>query len=312
MTWSNHVGFLIKSTMNDDDAGQPFLLNKPKIALDARPWRQFLAHAPDYAMPPGGCLTLKQLTAIVRDTNDVDDDWLMQTLARDERRALLFTYVPDLTMSLDHSPFVPSRLDAHTRARVVAMLLLRAFRPDRAHTTIDERWVARRLNPTYSRWFATLQDIIHDPRRYPEHIKTRAFRTHTCSHDQLERAWNELISGHTTTTTNDNTLTYAARMFVIARWIRALGFKHTLDFDTIVHAPDEEHAHTIAPHHEINLVGAPVQHLTQHTQRIQMSIYWMHGIVPDTVDDTQQPHAWKLKHASGFTMHELQHASHAR
>jgi hypothetical protein len=300
---------------------QPYLLNKPRVAVDARPWRQFLDERDNARyLPPGGTLSLTALARAVRhalETSDPhDDDWLMRTLARDERRGLLFTYVPDLTMSIDASPFIPSRLDVNTRARVVALLLRRAYRP-RADETVDERWLQLRLDPQSSRWFATLSDVVGDPAHYPERWKARAFQLHRSSYgdraiEQLQRDWDAIVDGDRdlheigVAPRELHLLLYPARLFIVARWLQRLGFAHVMDWEATVPRPDEDRAREIAPERELKIVDAThvLERAPTHAQQLQLSILWLHGIVPDAARDDDEQH-WRLRHVSGWSAHEL-------
>jgi len=307
---------------------QPLLLNKPRVAVDARPWHVFLNERDNERfLPPGGTMTLAALAQAVRAAYagapcSEDDDWLMRTLARDERRALLFTYVPDLTMSLPNSPFIPSRLDVNTRARVVALLLRRAFRP-RDDETVDERWLQQRLDPQRSRWFATLSDVVGDPAHYHERWKARAFQLHVSSYgdrtnEQLQRDWNVIVDGAegaeganeaadaVVAPRERELLLYPARLFVVARWLQRLGFRHVMDWDAVVPAPDEARAQIVAPERELLLVGAPTHaHAADSTAAAAAAA----AEAAAASDSEPKTNASQLTHAQRLQTNSSSHAS---
>lgn len=312
---------------------EPFLCRKPCVAISALPWRQWLTSTPgnERFMPPGGTLPLADLAIVVRSelersaeagAGEEAETWLVQVLSRDERRGLLMTYVPDLTMSMESSPFIPSRLDVDTRARIVANLIIRAFRPKLEDAMrINEQWVRIRLDPRHARWFATLRDITANPTRYTHVAKAKAFRRHREIYgdkttEEMERIWDLMVQcdpDHEIRDQDRALFSYGVKLCIVAKWVRKLGFKHIFDFDTIVDAPPDRR---IASDAELQFV-CPLpfsDKVESNAEKIQIVMLWFHGIVPDAVStpncisgscDGEDTSRWKLRHVTRWTLADL-------
>lgn len=312
---------------------EPFLCRKPCVAISPMPWRQWLASAPgnERFMPPGGALPLSDLAIVVRSelerTSEAGaeaetETWLLQVLSRDERRGLLRTYVPDLTMSMESSPFIPSKLDVDTRARIVANLIIRAFRPKLEHAMhINETWVRLRLDPRHSRWFATLRDIAENPTRYTHLAKKKAFHRHSeiygdKNKEEMEHIWDLMLRCEQTQEIRDQDRTlfsYGVKLGIVANWVHRLGFKHIFDFDTVVDAPTDR---IVASNAELQFV-CPLSFsdkIESNAEKIQVAMLWFHGIVPDAIAtpncisgscDGEDTSRWKLRHVSRWRLSDL-------
>jgi len=307
---------------------QPYLLNKPRVAVDVRPWSVVAQERGSYVLPPDGGVSVSELLSHVSYVLDhgVDDEWLMRVLASEERRGLLFTYVPDLTLTFYASPLIPSKLCGEERARLVANLIVRAFRPSRRTDghRLDETWLRMHLNPQCSRWFATLSDAVGDPVRYADRWRDRALQLYRSSYgaveeEEVQRKWRCMIEGSEDAGSSEKLqerdvalLRYPAQMYVISMWIRRLGFAHLFDWDTEVSAPLEDSAaRLVASEYELNLVQAErvLSSDVSWCGKIQLSIYWFYGICPDAVSD-DRPDRWRLRHVSGWSVEQLRPRLH--